>query len=134
MRDVAEIVAKLSGATVQRVSNPRQEDAENELDVKNEKFKLLGLDPILLESADGLMKEVSSRSPKPVLPSKKAHVQPPLLSHAIAVVCCSRQVTDIANKYVDRCDRSKVVSTSYWNKARAAAAEPDKVSGIKTPA
>jgi len=88
VRDVAEIVARLSGAEVTRVANPRQEDAENELVVANEKFKLLGLDPILLDSADGLMTEV----------------------------------TQIAQKYSDRCDRSKVVSKSYWNKARAVAA------------
>ena len=88
VRDVAEIVARISGAEIQRVANPRQEDAENELVVSNEKFKLLGLDPILLDSAEGLMTEVA----------------------------------DIATRYSDRCDRSKVVSKSYWNKARAVAA------------
>ena len=56
VRDVAELVAKISGAEVQRVANPRQEDAENELDVANNKFKLLGLDPILLDSSEGLFK------------------------------------------------------------------------------
>lgn len=40
VRDVAEIVARISGAEVQRVANPRQEDAENELVVANEKFKV----------------------------------------------------------------------------------------------
>jgi len=88
VRDVAEIVARLAGAEVTRVANPRQEDAENELVVSNSKFKLLGLDPILLDSADGLLTEV----------------------------------TEVANKYSDRCDRSKVISKSYWNKARAVAA------------
>ena len=96
VRDVAEIVARLSGAEVSRVANPRQEDAENELDVANDKFKLLGLDPILLESAEGLFTEVQQ----------------------------------IASKYVDRCDRSKVISKSYWNKARAAAAEGDEASKV----
>lgn len=88
VRDVAELVAKLSGAEIQRIANPRQEDAENELDVANDKFKLLGLDPILLDSAEGLMTEVR----------------------------------EIATRYTDRCDRSKVISKSYWNKARAVAA------------
>jgi len=90
VRDVAEMVGKLTGAKVQRVSNPRQEDAENDLVVKNDKFKLLGLDPITLDSAEGLLTEV----------------------------------TEIAEKYSDRCDRSKVTSKSYWNKARAVAAGP----------
>ena len=31
VRDVADMVAKLTGAEVQRIANPRQEDAENEL-------------------------------------------------------------------------------------------------------
>jgi len=87
VRDVAQLVSRLTGAEVQRIENPRQEAAENELDVSNSKFKLLGLDPILLDSADGLLAEV----------------------------------TQIANKYQHRCDRSKVVSKSYWNKNRAAA-------------
>lgn len=88
MRDVAEMVAKLNGAEVSYVSNPRQEDAENELVVANNKFKLLGLDPILLESAEGLLTEVQ----------------------------------DIASKFANRCDQTKVVSKSFWNKNRAVAA------------
>ena len=96
VRDVAEMVAKLNGAEVSYVSNPRQEDAENELVVANNKFKLLGLDPILLESAEGLLTEVQ----------------------------------DIASKFADRCDQSKVVSKSYWNKKRAVAA----VDSAKTAA
>mmetsp|Transcript_18142 Transcript_18142/g.30310 ORF Transcript_18142/g.30310 Transcript_18142/m.30310 type:complete len:467 (-) Transcript_18142:457-1857(-) len=102
VRDVAEIVSQLTGAEVQRVSNPRQEAAENELDVQNQKFKLLGLEPTLLASAQGLL----------------------------------REVTEIASKYESRCDRSKVVSKSYWNKARAVASgavsEPNVASAASS--
>merc|ERR1711865_821483 len=52
------------GAEVQQVENPRQEDAENDLVVANQKFKLLGLDPVLLEPADGLFKEVTEITEK----------------------------------------------------------------------
>jgi len=100
VRDVAEIVAKISGAKVNFVSNPRQEDAENELQVSNSKFKLLGLDPILLEDAEGLMTEVQQ----------------------------------IANKYADRCDRNKVVSKSYWNDKRKAAAVESGADNVKREA
>ena len=104
VRDVAEIVARMSGAEIARIANPRQEDAENELDVANDKFKLLGLDPILLDSAEGLFAEVQQ----------------------------------IAAKYKDRCDRRQVVSKSFWNKARTAAASNDpasaKVAGAPTKA
>lgn len=37
------------------------------------------------------------------------------------------EVQDIAGKYQHRCDRSKVVSKSYWNKGTAKAAEGKSV-------
>ena len=55
---------RLLSTQVQQVENPRQEDAENDLVVANQKFKLLGLDPVLLESADGLFKEVTEITEK----------------------------------------------------------------------
>ena len=38
-------------------------------------------------------------------------------------------------QYADRCDRSKVISKSYWNKARAVAAGSDAAaSGVAATA
>ncbi len=57
VRDLAQIVARIAGATVENVPNPRKEDAENELHVKNDLFLDLGLEPTTLE--DGLLTEVT---------------------------------------------------------------------------
>ncbi len=56
VRDLAELVAKLTGAEIAYLPNPRKEAAENDLVVKNEKFLKLGLDPITLQA--GLLEEV----------------------------------------------------------------------------
>ena len=60
--DLAELVSSLTGATVERVSNPRNEAPENELLVENETFISLGLDPIKL--ADGLLMEITEIAEK----------------------------------------------------------------------
>jgi Nucleoside-diphosphate-sugar epimerases len=56
VRDLAELVARLTGAQVAYLPNPRKEAPENKLVVENTKFLALGLDPIRLE--DGLLTEV----------------------------------------------------------------------------
>ena len=56
VRDLAALVAKIHGAEVAHLPNPRKEAAENDLVVKNEKFLALGLDPIRLET--GLLSEL----------------------------------------------------------------------------
>ncbi len=80
VRDLAALVAEKTGAEIRYFKNPRKEDNENSLIVKNEKFLALGLDPITL--SDGLLTEVLS----------------------------------IAKKYKDRCDQTKIISTSLWRK------------------
>lgn len=54
--ELAELVAAATGAKVDRVANPRNEAAENDLVVDNSKFLALGLNPTTLST--GLMEEV----------------------------------------------------------------------------
>ncbi|MDF2799653.1 MAG: NAD-dependent epimerase/dehydratase family protein [Devosia sp.] len=48
VRDLAEMIAAMTGARIAYVDNPRNEDAENDLLMSNAAFRSLGLDPILL--------------------------------------------------------------------------------------
>ena len=56
VRDLAKMVSELTGAEIAHLENPRNEDAENDLIVSNEKFLRLGLNPTTL--SEGLMEEV----------------------------------------------------------------------------
>eukprot|EP00934_Nitzschia_sp_Nitz4_P008378 Nitzschia sp. Nitz4//scaffold130_size63480//26726//28349//NITZ4_006247-RA/size63480-augustus-gene-0.105-mRNA-1//1//CDS//3329535183//8368//frame0 len=75
VRDIANMVAEMTGVKVDYIPNPRQEAAENELDVANKKFCNLGLSPITLDK--GLFAEVtevtkkfkSRCNPKKILPA-----------------------------------------------------------------
>ncbi|MGV0432775.1 NAD-dependent epimerase/dehydratase family protein [Corynebacterium sp. 20_84] len=80
VRDLAELVAKISGTEYALVPNPRKESSENELHVSNDTFLSLGLEPTKL--AEGLLQEVE----------------------------------DVAKKYADRADRSKIPARSLWTR------------------
>ena len=56
VRDLANLVAEMTGSEVAYLPNPRQEADENELTVQNHQFLALGLDPIKLQ--DGLLAEL----------------------------------------------------------------------------
>ena len=57
VRDLARMIAEMTGAEIANVPNPRQEADENELVVANDQFRDLGLKPITL--AQGLLDEVT---------------------------------------------------------------------------
>src|SRR5215212_8927512 len=57
VRDLARMIADMTGTPIEYVENPRNEAAENDLYVANDRFLGLGLKPITLE--DGLLTEVS---------------------------------------------------------------------------
>ncbi|MFT6989336.1 MAG: UDP-sulfoquinovose synthase [Paraglaciecola sp.] len=62
VRELAELVSKVTGAKIELVPNPRNEADENELIVENETFLGLGLNPIKLE--EGLFDEVTEIAKK----------------------------------------------------------------------
>ncbi len=101
VRQLAEKVASLSGAEVRFYRNPRKEDAENLLQVCNEKFLRLGLKPVTL--AEGLL----------------------------------REVMEIAQRYKDRVDLSRIIAESSWQPGMAVDREgsslPVNGCGCDTP-
>src|SRR5215211_3527113 len=57
LRDLANLVSERTGAEIDYVQNPRNEAAENDLHVRNDRFLDLGLQPITL--SEGLLEEVT---------------------------------------------------------------------------
>ncbi|MEM9403000.1 MAG: NAD-dependent epimerase/dehydratase family protein [Pseudomonadota bacterium] len=62
VRVLANKIAKLTGASIDFISNPRNEADENDLHVKNDNLLGLGLNPITLD--DGLLEEVTDIAKK----------------------------------------------------------------------
>ena len=91
VRDLAELIAKMTGVSVANLPNPRREAAENDLNVSRDRFLALGLNPTTLSEA--LLEEV----------------------------------TDVAGRYADRADTSKIIARSVWRQGMETS--PDLVGG-----
>ncbi len=78
VRELAEMIAKITNSEIANLPNPRREAAENELNVSRDHFLELGLKPTRL--SEGLLEE-------------------------------SRE---IANKYRNRADTTKIIARSVW--------------------
>jgi len=55
VKELAELISKLTGVEIAHLPNPRREAAENDLNVTRERFLALGLDPTTL--SEGLLDE-----------------------------------------------------------------------------
>jgi UDP-sulfoquinovose synthase len=62
VRDLANMVSKMTSVGINYINNPRKEDAENELHVENQCFLDLGLNPTTLNA--GLLEEIKSIAEK----------------------------------------------------------------------
>jgi UDP-sulfoquinovose synthase len=91
VRDLAELISKLTGAKIANLPNPRREAVENDLNVSRDRFLALGLNPTVL--SEGLLEEVR----------------------------------DVAEKYRDRADVTKIMARSVWRKGMETS--PDLVEG-----
>ena len=72
VRDLAKLVSELTGVKIMHIPNPRNEDAENDLEVDNKCFINLGLKPTILK--EGLLNDVYNISLKYIHRCNISHI------------------------------------------------------------
>jgi UDP-sulfoquinovose synthase len=80
VKELAELIAKLTGSKVDHLPNPRKEADENDLVVENKHFLELGLNPTtlsegLLEEVQEVAKKYIARIDKTKIPAKSLWIQ-----------------------------------------------------------
>lgn len=80
VKELAELIAKLTGSKVDHLPNPRKEADENDLVVENKHFLELGLNPTtlsegLLEEVQEVAKKYVGRVDKTKIPAKSLWIQ-----------------------------------------------------------
>jgi UDP-sulfoquinovose synthase len=90
--DLAKMIGDMTGSEIAYLPNPRREAEENELNVLNDQFLALGLEPTTL--SEGLLEEI----------------------------------TNVASRYKDRVDPTKIIARSVWRAGMETA--PDLMTEI----
>jgi UDP-sulfoquinovose synthase len=108
VRELAHLVSSKTGCSIRNLVNPRKEDAENELKVTESSSLFCFLSVICRI-------QVSNKK------FCNLGLDPVTLDQGLL-----DEVVTIASKYKERCDRNKILPSSYWSKEIKEASHKDK--------
>jgi UDP-sulfoquinovose synthase len=118
--ELAKVIADKTGCAIRNLANPRKEDAENELEVLQDDTRVYTTctwndsNNNECDYFRFMFLKVSNRK------FCNLGLNPVTLQEGLM-----DEVVNIAGKFASRCNPKKVLPSSYWNKARAAASAVD---------